>query len=335
MNQINRYQEAVAYVAAALREPLLRVPTDQQEQVTEIRLRANGPVVLVTHNRSFLCDLDGGLAKDRNSKQLICSYECLEQTFRALCGYSVHTHQREMVRGYISLKGGHRAGLGATAVEKGGEITALKEISSINIRIARQVFNVAKPLLPYTQKGGLLLVGRPATGKTTLLRDLARLLGGENCVGQKVVLLDERGELAAMWDGIPQNDVGINTDVLNGFSKTIGMEMAVRSLSPDWLICDEIGSRREAQGMLGCMHAGVRIIASVHAQNETELRRKPWVMELLYAGVFSHIVFLNSEQGKGTIERIGRTNEWLAEGNGNSTVVGDSFAHRYPHCPLI
>ena len=335
MNQEERFCEAVSYVSPLVREVLLRLPLSVQQTATEIRLRAQKPVVVVTHNGCFMVEPNGQPTKRWSGEQLVCSYPCLEQTFRAVCGYSVHTHQRDMVRGFIPLKGGHRVGLGATAVEKENGVTTLKEISSLNIRIARQVFGIATAVLPYTSFGGLLMVGRPATGKTTLLRDLTRLLSGVNQIGGKVVLLDERGELAAMWDGIPQNDVGLNTDVLNGFAKAIAMEMAVRSLSPDWVVCDEIGSQKEAEALLSCMHAGVGVIASVHANNMEELRRKTWVMALLRAGVFAHIALLDTTRGKGNIERIYKTDEWLNEGNGDSDSCICCNMDRIPHCRKV
>lgn len=315
-----RYDEAISVVSSQLRQSLERIDSHIKDSVQEIRLRANQPVILCLGNRCAMINSQGAIIEHADQERLMCSYECLQQTFRGVCGYSVHTHQREMVRGYVTLKGGHRAGFGGSAVEQNGVVTALKEVSSINIRVARQVFGTANSIIPYARKGGFLLVGRPGSGKTTVLRDLARQLGGFGPIpGKKVTVLDERGELAAVWDGIPQNDVGINTDVLNGFSKSIAMEMAVRSLSPDVIICDEIGSQKEALAMLDCMNAGVQVIASVHANDINELQRKPWVVALLRAGVFEHIGILDAKQGKGTIERICTTNDWLDQMDGCCT----------------
>lgn len=336
MNNQARFDEATGFVSLQLRQPLQALPEHWKRQIHEIRLRSDQPVVLITAEHSLFLDQQGNVLEKKNKQELICSHECLEQTFRAVCGYSVHTHQREMIHGYIPLRGGHRAGLGATAVEREGTVTSVKEISSLNIRIARQVFGAADPLVPTAQQGGLLLAGGPGSGKTTLLRDLARqLAGGEDRPGKKVVLLDERGELAAMWDGIPQNDVGINTDVLNGFPKAIGMEMAVRSLSPDIILCDEIGSRREAEGIVGCMNAGVQMIASVHAGSMNELARKPWVMELLKLGAFPTVVLLNNRKGVGQIETIYRTDEWLHEMDGNSFNGGGPLCNGYANGGLL
>ena len=315
---IRRYDQAIGVISPQIRMVLEQIDPPLKERIQEIRLRADSPVVLVTDNGCWLTDGQGKLFRNSSGAPLICSYECLQQTFRAVCGYSVHTHQREMIRGYITVKGGHRVGFGATAVEQNGVITSLKEISSVHIRVARQVFGCADRVVPYAPHG-LLIAGCPGSGKTTVLRDLARQLSGKDGVpDKKVVILDERGELAAVWDGIPQNDIGINTDVLNGFSKTSAMGMAVRSLSPDVIVCDEIGSGQEAKGMLMCMNAGVRVVASVHAGNLDELYRKPWVMELLRAGVFTYIAVLDGQKGKGTVERVCETNDWLDEMDGRS-----------------
>lgn len=327
--QDNRYDQAVAFITPMLRQPLMQLASAHKEQVHEIRLRAGKPVVLVMGNQSHCIGEDGRLWPQNSGGPLICSYECLEQTFRSMCGYSVHTHQREITKGYLTLRGGHRAGLAATVVEREGEITSMKELSSINLRIARQVPGCSVSLPPSVLETSVLLVGGPGSGKTTLLRDMARRIAGETKPGKKVVLLDERGELAAMWDGIPQNDVGINTDVLNGFSKEQGMEMAVRSLSPQVVICDEIGSRRDAHGLWNCLHAGVRVMASVHASTSGELMQKTWVMELLRTGVFHHLVFLRCGQPP-TVERSIRTEEWLYEMDGN---FAGGHCHEPVRCP--
>ncbi len=304
-----RFQQAVSVVASPIRQSLLLTPSWVQQQVQEIRLRAGMPVVLVLGDRMVFVNGQGQVIDFAENEGIICSYECLEQTFRAVCGYSVHTHQRETVRGYIPLKGGHRVGIAATMVERDGQVTSVKEISSLNIRIARQVKGVASLVPSYALEKGLLLAGPPGCGKTTLLRDIARVLSQQ---GKKVVLLDERGELAAMWDGMPQNDVGIHTDVLNGFSKTAGMEIAIRSLSPHIIICDEIGSAKEAQGLMGCLYAGVQTVATVHAGNAPELYQKPWIMELLRGGAFSHIGILHAQAGKRQLTVL-KTKEWLDE----------------------
>ncbi len=325
-----RYEQVIGVISPQLRQSLERVADSFQEAVQEIRLRAEQPLILVINQHHYLLDDKGNLMMQRNGKELLCSYECLQQTFRGICGYSIHTHQREIVRGYVTLKGGHRAGFGATAVEQNGVVTSLKEVSSINIRVARQVFGAADSLVSRAKQGGLLLVGRPGSGKTTLLRDLARQLSGDGCSpGEKVVILDERGELAAVWDGIPQNDIGINTDVLNGFSKATAMEMAVRCLSPDVVICDEIGSCGEAETMMGCLHAGVRVVASVHANHLAELAKKPWIMMLLQAGVFDFIAVIDRANGKGKIERICETHDWMDEINRDRDRSGCPDIQRY------
>ncbi len=313
MNERERFDQAASYLSAPLRSVIMGLPNEVKQQAREIRLRAEKPVLLVTGAHSLPVRQDASGLDLHTREPLVCSYECLEQTFRAVCGYSIHTYQQEIARGFLTVKGGHRVGIGGTAVEKDGCVTMIKEISSLNIRIARQVFGTAQPLVGFSQKGGLLVAGRPGSGKTTVLRDLCRQLAGIERPGEKVTLIDERGELAAVWDGLPQNDVGMNTDVLNGFSKAAALEIAVRSLSPDVIVCDEIGGRRDAEELLQCAHAGVRIMASVHADSVRELWQKPWVVMLLRAGLFAHIAVLPPVVGGGDSIKTYETEEWLHE----------------------
>ncbi len=152
--------------------------------------------------------------------------------------YSVYARQHELQNGFVTLRGGHRMGVCGTAVMQGGSVLNVRHISSLNLRIAREHRGCGKKLFAQLRgkSGGVLLCGAPCSGKTTLLRDLARLFSAED--GRQTALIDERGEIAAVCDGVPQNDVGF-CDVFDGYPKAQAMEQALRSLSPQVMICDE------------------------------------------------------------------------------------------------
>lgn len=202
----------------------------------------------------------------------------ITECFLELCRNSVHSFAREISEGYITLPGGHRVGFCGTAVEQCGKLSTLKDISSLNIRFAREVRGCAEELCRRAFPDGLcslIVCGKPLSGKTTVLRDTARILGESH----RVAVVDCRGEIAGVSGGVPALDIGENTDVLNGYPKGEGIMCALRSLSPEVIICDEIGG--DAEEVRQCMNCGVRLIVSAHAGSIPELMSRPALRELL------------------------------------------------------
>lgn len=244
----------------------ITLPAGGLERIAEIRLRTDRPAYAVT--------LDG--------ENIPCSApfsrEDINECFLELCRNSVHSFAREIAEGYITLPGGGRVGFCGTAVIQEGRLTALRDISSLNIRFPRQVSGCAEELCRRIFRGGLcslILCGKPLSGKTTVLRDMARILGKNH----RVAVVDSRGELAGVHGGVPTLDIGENTDVLNGYSKSDGIMCALRSLSPEMIICDEIGD--DAQAVRQCMCCGVKLAVSAHADSIEELKRRPGLSGLL------------------------------------------------------
>lgn len=234
--------------------------TEPLSQIAEIRLRAGRPSVAVN---VFGC-------------MKVCSSafsaEELADCFAEICRYSVYSFEEEIAQGFITLDGGHRVGICGTAVTKNGRITSFKDISGLNIRIAHQVYGCADELFKRAFSDGihsLLLGGKPLSGKTTVLRDLARRLGERH----RVVIIDSRNELSASVRGTPSFDVGLNTDVMCGCEKSEGIMLCLRSLSPEVIICDEIGNDEAA--IEQAMFCGVKIIASAHAGSIDQLKKRP------------------------------------------------------------
>lgn len=244
----------------------LRLPEGGTGSLAEIRLR--------TGRRAVAVYLDGGMR--------CCSepftQEDITACFLELCRNSVHSFAREIAEGYITLPGGHRVGFCGTAVMQNGRIAALRDVSSLNIRFAREVRGCASGLCERAFSEGLcslIVAGRPLSGKTTVLRDIARILGATH----RVAVIDSRGELAGVHSGVPALDIGENTDVLNGYPKGEGMLCALRSLSPEVMICDEIGG--DVEEVRQCLNCGVRLIISAHAGSIRELERRAGFAELL------------------------------------------------------
>ncbi len=234
---------------------LLKLPQNAG-QICELRLRAGRRAAAVlTDGRMLSCS--DTLTRDD-----------LEACFQELCRHSVHSYAREIAEGWITLPEGHRAGFCGTAVIQDGRLSSLRDISSINIRIARQIKGCADELYHSVFGNGLrslLIAGRPMSGKTTVLRELSRLLGERH----KVALIDSRNELAAVYRGTPSLDVGDHTDVLSGYPRTEGILIALRTLSPDIILCDEISG--DAASIEHCMNCGVKLLATIHAASAEEL----------------------------------------------------------------
>ena len=193
-------------------------------------------------------------------------------------------------------------GVLVTSVYEENKVSGIRDISSLNIRIAREVYGAADELLEELDKeiSGLLIAGPPSSGKTTILRDLARQL---SIKGKKVVVIDERGELGGAFQGICQNDLGLS-DVLTGFPKGEGILQAVRCLSPELIICDEAGSRQEAAAIEEGLNAGVGLITTLHAGSLEEIYRRSQGMQLLQSGAFYRIVLLEGRSAPGAVQGI-------------------------------
>lgn len=310
------FESAVNGLSRRLAPYCRTVPFLLQQQVWEIRLRLNRPVAFTCGGRTrFLTQ--NGIAAAPGPDCVTARREDMEETFQNICDYSVHSCQNQIKNGFITLKGGHRAGICGTAVYSGGEFSGIRDVSSINLRVARQIRGAADCLLSRMdplKTDGILIAGPPSSGKTTILRDLACRLS-TNWKGSplRVAVVDERGELAGTWHGQSQNDLGPCCDVLDGYPKGEGILQAVRALFPQVVLCDELGGMQEVSGIEEGLHAGVRIIATAHAGGEQDLRRRPQVQRLLQTQAFETVVLLAGEGKVGEIAGIYKAGELLGQ----------------------
>lgn len=314
-----KIREEVLQVISALpkriREHLLHISPSLLDELTEIRLRANGPVLLASPARTFYITV-GGKPTYMPSEHLFCvTQHEIQDIVTHVCGYSVHSHQEDFKNGYLILTGGHRIGLCGTAVTENGKVIGIREISALNIRITKKIPHAAQETLRLGYQSGLqnlLLVGAPMSGKTTVLRDLAKELS-EGYIGTpvKCAVIDERGELFSAESFAPGR--GCTMDILSGYSKADGIALAVRALSPDIIFCDEIGSAEDVHAIADGMRCGVHFAATVHADSVQTLYQRQKLKPLFADGLFDTVLTLGTKENIGKITEIVRTGENDAE----------------------
>jgi len=330
----DRFDQAASSLPENISSVLAGIPRSVKANLAEIRLRVGRPVALSRGGQCWFVDKESQL-HNIPRHCFVVNGEDLSRSVVRMCSYSIHSHQQEFVNGYISLRGGHRAGICGTAVLKGESLAAVRDITSINLRVAREIPGAANGLVEKIFRKsicGTLIVGVPASGKTTLLRDLARQLSnGEAGQPLKIAVVDERGELGAVYEGIPQNDLGACSDILTGYPKGVGILTAVRTLSPDVIICDEIGAKAEVDSILDGLNCGVKIVATAHAATLEELLSRRQISRLLQNGAFDKIVLLGDAEAPGLIEKIVEVGELADEAvrfaTGRSMLCDDRYLH--------
>lgn len=317
MKEVKIYDSLVGNLNEELKEALRKVPLHLKGKVEEIRLKKDRPLMIYYDGKDYFVSKKGEVSKDI-SKAMIVEGNHIESTFQLISNYSAYAYLEEIKNGYITVTGGHRIGIGGKVVYGLRGIENIKNISSLNIRIAREKIGISDFLMPYLIKGrkgfyNTLIISPPQCGKTTLLRDIIRNLsnGWANYYeGFKVSIVDERSELAGMYNGVPQKDVGIRTDVLDGCLKSDGIIMAIRSLSPDIIAVDEIGGKRDVEAIHEALRAGIKLIATIHGSSIQEIKEKQSMREIFEERIFERYIVLDRSKGVGTVKE-------LADRNGN------------------
>lgn len=307
MDNAKRFDVAAQSLSPRLSAVFMSMSADEKEKIREIRLRTAKPVMVVSGSETKFVSSSGRLTEVYSELNLKTDEKEITEIFRRLCGYSVHSFTDAINRGYITISGGHRAGVAGTAVSENGKITAVRDICCINLRIAREIKGAADEIYKtfFCDKiSSVIVAGPPSSGKTTILRDLTRQLSGiERGRMHKTFVCDERGEIGAGVSGISQNDLGLNCDLISSYPKEHGILIGLRSFSPDIIICDEIATDEEASAVESGLNSGVNFALSIHAKDERELRTKPLLKRLLKSGAFESVVLLSSKN-VGSIEKI-------------------------------
>jgi len=272
---------------------------DNLQQLEEIRIKVNKPLFIHIGSKEKMWDY-------------IATSEDIKYIMQRISSYSIYAFEDEIRQGYITIRGGHRVGLCGVCVIENNSIKTIKDISSINIRACKEIIGCADKVMPYITYDNLvhntIIISPPKCGKTTLLRDISRQISKGNTStrihGKNVSLIDERSEIAGSFKGIPQMDVGIRSDVLDNCPKSQGIMMAIRSMSPDVIVCDEIGTKQDMESILMALNSGISLITTIHGFGIEDLYKRLVFKDIVDNYVFTRGIVLSNKRGIGTIEYI-------------------------------
>jgi stage III sporulation protein AA len=271
----------------------------RKEQVYELRLKIGKPILVYSDRGESIINY-------------ILEKEDIKSIMQKVSNYSLYAYEDDIRQGFITIKGGHRIGIAGECVMEKGEVKTIRNISSVNIRICREIIGCSNKVIKYivspNRVYNTIIISPPKCGKTTILRDIARNISNgissSGVGGRKVVVIDERSEIGACYFGVPQSDLGIRTDVLDNCLKREGLIMAIRSLSPEVLICDEIGTKGDIEALMMAFNSGVNIVTTIHGFTVEDLYKRRVFSDLIDNQILERAIILSNRCGIGTIENV-------------------------------
>lgn len=270
-----------------------------KEQIYEVRIKSGRPILVYSKYGESIINY-------------ICTKEDIKSMVQKISNYSLYAYEEDIRQGFITIKGGHRIGIAGECVMENGEVKTIRNISSVNIRICREIIGCSDKVMKYIVSKhrvyNTIIISPPKCGKTTIIRDIARNLSNGisslGACGRKVVVIDERSEIGACHLGIPQSDLGIRTDVLDNCLKREGLIMAIRSLSPEVLICDEIGTKGDIEALMMAFNSGVNLITTIHGFTIEDLYKRKVFNDLLDNEILERAIILSNRNGIGTVKNV-------------------------------
>ncbi|MDY3928778.1 MAG: stage III sporulation protein AA [Clostridia bacterium] len=295
--QALEYHPIIKYIPRRLRKYLSMICLNETE---EVRLRKGRPLMVYFNDGGYFIDEHARLSKNEDNGVIVENTD-IEEAIELISGSSLYAFEDCLKQGYITICGGHRVGLCGSAVLEKGVIASQKNISSINYRLSREIMGAAEKLIPYCIKEGrvlnTLIISPPGCGKTTMLRDLIRIISQK---GYRVSAADERNEISAVHNGYVGYNLGYSCDVLEGASKSEAMLILLRTMSPQVIATDEIGLKEDIYAVERAIFSGVSVIATVHSQNLEALKKA----NISLIDKFECFVTLSHRKGPGTVEEV-------------------------------
>ena len=289
--------EVLKYFSENIRDSLIKnIKVEDFENVEEIRIRCNKRIYVKTIYEYIVIDY-------------IVSSEDILKTLALITENSVYSYQNQICNGYITLNGGHRVGISGNVSYEDKKVLNINYVYSLSFRIAKQIPGSSNKIQKYVifedekKVFNTLIVGIPGSGKTTILKDLIRIISTNKNFVKNIGIVDERGEISSMYKGQIVNDLGERVDVLENIPKSIGMKMLIRSMSPDIIVADEIGGIDDSKIINYAICSGVTGIFTAHGSSLKDIMKNPELFELINKHVFERIIIL-SKSKKGEIEEV-------------------------------
>ena len=301
MERQNKKMQVWNLLAEKIRK-LVEESVSNPEELQEIRIRTGQPLLIQMRGQERVLP-------DPAHPYLVTK-EDIGETMGYICHYSLYAYENELKQGFITVEGGHRVGVAGKVIIENEKVKNIQYISSLNVRISHEVLGCADALIPYITENKqichTLIISPPCCGKTTLIRDLIRQISEGNSwlPGLAVGVVDERSEIGGCYMGVAQNHLGIRTDILDGCPKAEGMIMLIRSMGPQVIAVDEIGTPEDVHAIEYAMHCGCKMLATVHAESMEELRKKPLFNRMIGEGRFERYILLGNDAHVGQIEGI-------------------------------
>lgn len=307
---MKEFEQVLKILPDNLKSMLNNLNDEVKSKLEEIRIRINSPLVLGLDLGELFVNERGTCSEPKKAYK--STHKDVQKVIRILSRNSLYAFQEELKEGFITIPGGHRVGIVGEVMAENGRILTQKNISGINFRISKEIIGAGKSIVPviFNSKTGCidntLIISPPGAGKTTLLRDLTRILSnGENKISPcKISLVDERSEIAGSYQGVPQKQIGIRSDVLDSCPKAAGIMLVIRSMSPDIVVTDEIGKEEDVKAIKEALNAGVKILVSAHSDSINSSLLRSGFKDLFQKGGFEHVILLSRKKGAGTIESI-------------------------------